>query len=153
MQWISLSAMGCIDTKAKLLARRRDVSRGDLVGIMVMYLAPEDPAELWKLLESYLWEHRRAEGKWKDQALMTRLPSPVSLRLDALVTRAYDIHKTYRQDLVGALARKLPGERRLIKLSDDYHQATAGEAALRGMNRREMLKTEAPEPGRRIQAR
>src|SRR5262245_48580225 len=90
MQWVSLSAMTRIDEKTKRLARIRDVSRGDMIGIMVMYLAPEDPVELWKILDPYLLEHRGAKGKWKDQALMSKLRSPVSLRLDALVARAYD---------------------------------------------------------------
>ena len=150
MQWVSATAMVRIDAKAKLLGTRRNGSRKDLVGIMVMYLAPEDPQDLWLLLDPYLRENKGARGKGGYAALMTRLPSPVSLRLDALVARAARLGTVFRQDLVGALAvRSLPDRDRLLELYERYHQATAGDAALDGMRKRDLLSPQPPQPGRR----
>jgi len=154
MQWLSLAAMTRIDTATKRLAKSRHASRQDLVGVLVMYCAPEEPTALWGLLDPYLRGNRAAKGKGSHQALMTKLPSPVSLRLDGLVERAREVGTAYRQDLVGALAMKaVPAENRLVELFDAYYAATAGQAALAGTSPHAVLARKAPKPGRRASRR
>lgn len=150
MQWVSDASMLRIDAGAKLLGARRNGSRRDFVAIMVMYLAPEEPDELWKVLDPYLRVQGGAKGKGRYSALMTKLPSPVSLRLDALVARASTQSTAYRQDLVGALAMQRPLSRdRLIQLHETYWDSVAADAALAGMRKRDFLSPNPPQPGRR----
>lgn len=151
MQWVSITAMTRIHTRTKPLARARHGSRRDLVGIMVMYLAPEAPDELWELVEPYRTVNPPGKGKGDYQALMARLPSPVSLRLDALVAAAGTIKTVFRQEVIGALAvSSLPDEEdRLLDLYDRYYNATAGEAEVSSVKKHSVLRKKPPRPGRR----
>lgn len=153
MQWVPPGVINRLDASVKRLRDQgRYAHRKDVVGILVLYCAPETATGLWETLHPHLLATAPlAGGRKAGQALMVRLPSPVSLRIDALIERAREFGVVYRQDLIGALAMKRSPRKssELLNLFDRYQHALAEDAVIRGRPKRLVLRTTPPRPGRR----
>jgi hypothetical protein len=138
----------------------------DILGIAVVVLAPETPEELIALMTKPHAQlkatvaalppgrYQRALGS-PDEQLMVRLPSPVTLRLNALVDQLQSVgFRTTRRQVVSALAlHRIPRDREgLLNAFELYRTATAGAAGVKGRPVSEVLSLTRPKPGRRRMA-
>lgn len=154
MQWVPKAAISRLDAHVKLL---RDLGypafRKDLVGLLVLYRAPSSPESVWKMVDAYLRATPPSlRGRRDCISLMLTLPSPVTLRIDALIDGVRQLGlPLYRQDLVGALVvRRIPEEAsQLGKLFVRYRRARARDAEVPGVPLTRLLTTHRPKQGRR----
>jgi hypothetical protein len=139
-------------------ARRRDV-----LGIVIVLCGPQDAMKLRAIL---MKPHRSLAGtvsglppgKFQtliaehNQHLMVRLPSPVTLRLNALVAAQHGLgFETSRRQIVTALLmHALPRtQTALVSAFERYYIAPARAAAIPGRPATEVLSLVHPRAGRR----
>lgn len=150
--------MSRLDSRVKLL---RDAGypafRKDVLGFLVMYQAPRSPNTIAAMARAYLRQTAPAfRGRQDSKSLMLTLPSPVSLRIDALAAASGKAGlPLYRQDIVGALIFERSPEDvgELIKLFLRYRRAKAGDARVPGLPLRRVLLSERPKQGPRPSVR
>jgi hypothetical protein len=131
---------------AGLPARRKDV-----VGLLVLYRAPERADALWAVVETYLSTTAPALQGRRADSLMLTLPSPISLRIDCLVDQVRQFGLVYRQDLLGALVlnRTPKAPASLRRLYIRYREARARDASVNGLPLKRVLQQKRPKPGPR----
>ncbi len=135
----------------------------EVLGIVILVFAPDDPKELRQLMlkphpqlkacvaDLPAGRYRRRRGSGTEQ-LMVRLPSPVTLRLNLLVQVLHDSgFPASRRQVVSAVAlHALPTRPApLVEAFEQYRAATAGKAAVTGHPRKAVLSLQPPPPGRR----
>ena len=135
----------------------------DVLGLTIVFFAPEGAAALRRTLTTPHPQLRAtAAGMPKGrqsrtltantEQLMLRLPSPVTLRLDALVAdlQAEDFRATRRQVVSGIVLHCLPRQSASLAIAfDQYIIAPARIAQVPGRPLREVLSQDRPRPGRR----
>jgi hypothetical protein len=141
----------------------RPARRQDVLGLTIMFFAPTKAAELVTLMTT---PHPALGGTVaalpsgrysgvlteSNEQLMAWLPSPVTLRLNALVAQVHDQgFRASRRQLVSALAlHALPrASAPIVVAFDRYLDAPARAAQVPGRRLREVLTLEPPKPGRR----
>jgi hypothetical protein len=132
----------------------------------IVVFAPESAAELIAIMTK---PHPRLGGApaelptgryhraitLQTQQLMVRLPSPVTLRLNALVSLLHEADfRASRRQLVSAIVlHRLPrGAQALSQAFDSYRTAPASAAGITGRPLNEILSQTRPKPGRRPMA-
>jgi hypothetical protein len=143
---------------AGLPARRQDV-----LGIAITFFAPTDPGQLLSLLTRPhhllrgtvaglpTGRHRGSLVENSEQ-IMVWLPSPVTLRLNALVDQLHDVDfaASRRQVVSAVVLHSLPTRAGpLAEAFDRYRTAPARAARVPGRPLREILTLDRPKPGRR----
>lgn len=135
----------------------------DVLGLTILFFAPEDAVSLIRLMnrphvalrgtvaELPTGRHRRGLSPHSEQ-LMMWLPSPVTLRLNLLIEVVHDRKvRTTRRQMVSALVlhaipTSLP---RVCEAYDRFPDVQARQAAVAGLPTGRVLSLSKPKPGRR----
>lgn len=147
----------------RLRATGRPARRQDVLGLAIMFFAPGTPSELIAIMTKPHPQLRGTVGNLptgryrgvltaNSEQLMVRLPSPVTLRLNALVDQLLDqsFPATRRQVVSAVMLHCVP--RKADELADAYDLylvAPAGTAAIPGQPVSTVLSLDRPKPGRR----
>jgi hypothetical protein len=153
MQWVPQEVLDELDAMVGSLRLAGEIAyRKDVLGLLILSRAPTTTAALRRVVARYQRHSAPAlKGRREGKSLMVTLPSPVSLRLDALVDLVRDSgDRCFRHDVVGALILyRQPSDRALVQLLRDYHGATAEHCAVPGTPLRRVLLGNTPAQGRR----
>lgn len=154
MQWVPPPVMARLEANVRALRGLGCAAwRADVIGARILTASPAGPAQLAAQLERYRREYARAlRPSGRRAALMLRLPSAVSLRLDTMVAGVRDIGlPAYRHEVVGVLTLEHEPQDKagLVAGFNDYREArvedlVAPEAALS-----DLLESSPPRPGAR----
>ena len=153
MQWVPPSVINRLDRGVMMLrARGLVASRKDVVGLLALHCAPATAAARGEVVAAYQRKNAPSRsGRRERKALMVHLPSPISLRIDAMVEEIRDTGLVaYRHDVVGALALEcFPKSERLPELFQTYRAAKAGDSPFAGVPARRLLSSTPPRQGPR----
>jgi hypothetical protein len=127
--------------------------RADVVGARVLTCHLPKAEELAVQLEEYRRQHARAlRPGGRRAALMLRIPSAVSLRLDAMVAGVRDIgFAAYRHEVVGILTLEHEPEDKgqLVEGFNAYRAARVENLLGPGVSLSDLLESVPPEQGPR----
>lgn len=147
----------------RLRGTSRPARRQDVLAIAIMYFAPVEPSALMVTMTT---PHRALKGTAaqlptgryrrtlveSNEQLMVWLPSPVTLRLNALVDQLHmeGFRATRRQVVTAIVLHCLPDKASVLAAAfDRYLGAPASAARVAGRPLREVLSLDRPLPGRR----
>jgi hypothetical protein len=155
MYWLPSAIVERLDgLVAELAEAGFPSSRAEVIAALTLRCDPEEHD-----LEDRLTRYRikfsptvpRRPRTPETRALMVKLPSPISLRMDGLVELARRRgERLYRHELLGALILDFEdGPAALRSLCEELRQADARRAGLPGMPLRRFLSLARPSPGSR----
>lgn len=150
-QSLSAAHAGMLDRLViRLRMQGRPATRQDVIGLLILFECPEDAASILSLLRSA--PSRRSEVDGAAARLMMRLPSPVSLRLNAIIDVVQrEGPRVTRRDIVSALIRRhyRMAPSGLTSRFDAYTTAVAAHAVTSTAPPEAVLSRDRPRPGRR----
>jgi len=152
MQWLAGPVVRRLDRLVAGLHREGlDVRREEVVAALVLNWSDYSPDGLFQLILPFKKKHappRRQSQRGKPVVL--HLPSPITLRIDALVEIAREMGTVYRHELVGALIMAAKQDSRWLKgVVESYSAATAADAVPHGVSPSKVLDLKPPSPGPR----
>lgn len=154
MNWLPNKPAEALDKVRESLARDGfTTTRVELVCALVLDCNPED-ASLAEGLRAYKAQHRQIRPpreQLRGVPLMLRMPSPITLRLDLLVSFLSDRGpRIYRHELIGTLVTRASKDLPQVELAcRRYRKAKARAAAVPGFKLKQVLAQERPRPGAR----
>ena len=154
MQWVPPPVMTRLERNVGALRKLGCMAwRADIVGARIFSCPPPDATELAAQLEEYRRQHARAlQPRGRRAALMLRIPSAVSLRLDAMVAGVRDLGMpAYRHEVVGVLiVRHEPKDKEeLVGSFNTYREARVEDLVVPGVPLRVLLGAVPPAQGSR----
>jgi len=127
--------------------------RADVVGARILAAPPPGPTELAVQLERYREKHHKAlKPGGRRAALMLRIPSAVSLRLDTMVTAVRETGlAAYRHEMIGVLIleHEPKGAQALVDRFNEYRQARVEDLVAPEASISDLLEVVPPEQGPR----
>ena len=127
--------------------------RADVVGARLLTHRLPRAEELAVQLEDYRRQHAKSlKPGGRRAALMLRIPSAVSLRLDAMVAGVRGVgFPAYRHEVVGVLTLKHgpEGDAQLVASFNAYRAARVEDLLVPGVSLSELLEPVPPEQGPR----
>jgi hypothetical protein len=152
-QWISRPVHSRLDRQVVGIERLGiSATRSDAVAARVLAWSDPSPDALAELVKPFRARFARRSDRTHGAAapLTLTIPSPISLRVDALVKRARERTVTYRHELIGALIMNAPTlADRLAEDFETYWMAVAVDAKLADGPKSEVLRKSTPDPGPR----
>lgn len=154
MQWVPFPVMTRLDRNVQTLRKAGCAAwRADVVGARVLVCPMSNANELAAQIEKYRRQHARAlTSGGARTALMLRLPSPVSLRIDAIVA---DVRKlglpAYRHEVIGTLTlqHEPNGKGQLVSSFNTYREARVKDLVVPEAPLHALLESAPPEQGPR----
>lgn len=154
MQWVSPRVMTRLERNVGTLRTLGCAARrADVVGARILACPPPNAEELAAQLEEYRRQHAMAlRPGGRRAALMLRIPSAVSLRLDTVVAGVREIGiPAYRHEVIGTLIleHEPNSKARLVNSFNTYREARVEDLVAPGVALRALLEPAPPEQGPR----
>jgi hypothetical protein len=158
MQWVPPPVMTRLERNVRTLRKLGHLAwRADVIGARILVCPPPGPAELAVEIEQYRHQHAKAlKPGGKRAALMLRIPSAVSLCLDATVAGIRDLGlPAYRHEVIGTLTldHEPEGDARLVESYKAYREARVEDLESPGIPIHSLLESVPPEQGPRPRSR
>jgi hypothetical protein len=154
MQWVPPSVMARLERNVRILRKLGCAAwRADVVGARILAHRLPRAEELALQLEGYRRLHAKSlRPGGRRAALMLRIPSAVSLRLDAMVAGVRGVGlAAYRHEVVGVLTLEHEPEdaAQLVASFNAYRAARVENLLAPGVSLSELLEPVPPEQGPR----
>jgi len=154
MQWVPPPVMTRLEQNVRTLRTLGCAAwRADVVGARILACPPPSSAELAGQLEQYRRKYARVLRPGGTRtALMLRIPSAVSLRLDAAVAEVRSLgFPAYRHEVIGVLSldHEPKGKTGLVGSFNAYREARVENLVVPGVPLSALLESVPPEQGPR----